>query len=253
MTLIHELEDYDNVFPIKKNKRQRRTQKHENKNHLYIKNINPKTVNQQTAFSYFDDDFNLLLHGLAGTGKTFISLYLALEHILSNLEYNKTVTIVRSVVPSRDMGFLPGNEKDKAKVYEAPYIGICNELFGRGDAYEILKSKRLVNFITTSFIRGTNLDNTIIIVDECQNMTDQELHTVMTRVGENSKIIFSGDFRQNDLVYKKNDQSGIHNFMKILHKMKHFRTVEFDENDIVRSALVKEYIIQRARMGFDQI
>jgi len=251
MTLIHNLEDYENVFPIKKNKRQRRTEKRENKNHLHIKEINPKTLNQQTAFSFYDDGFNLLLHGLAGTGKTFISLYLALDEILLQPESNKTVTIVRSVVPSRDMGFLPGNEKEKAKVYEAPYIGICNELFGRGDAYEILKSKRLVNFITTSFIRGTNLDNTIILVDECQNMTDQELHTVMTRVGENSRIIFSGDFRQNDLVYKKNDQSGIKDFMSILHSMKRFRTVEFNEDDIVRSELIREYIINRARMGFD--
>jgi phosphate starvation-inducible protein PhoH and related proteins len=254
MTLIHNFEDFENVVPLKNRNRQRRKEKRQekqsmDKNHLFLESIGPKTPAQQRTFSYFDKNFNLMLHGYAGTGKTFISLFLALAAVEDNLA--SSITIIRSVVPSRDMGFLPGNDKDKAKVYEAPYIDICNKLFKRSDAYEILKQKKLITFMTTSFIRGTTLDNTIIIVDECQNMNAQELHTIITRVGDKSRIVFAGDFRQNDLNYKLSDQSGITQFMTILKKMKSFRTVEFLEDDIVRSGLVREYIIERAKLGFD--
>lgn len=254
MTLIHDLEDFDNVIPLKKSKRQRRRERKPEKQHmdrsnLFLTSISPKTAAQQKTFSFFDKNLNLLLHGYAGTGKTFISLFLALGTIEDNQASN--VTIVRSVVPSRDMGFLPGSEKEKSKVYEAPYIDICNELFGRADAYEILKQKKIITFVTTSFIRGTTMSDSIIIVDECQNMNAGELHTVMTRVGENSRIIFAGDFRQNDLQYKTSDQSGIREFMKILRNMESFKCIEFFEDDIVRSNLVREYIIERAKLGFD--
>jgi phosphate starvation-inducible PhoH-like protein len=189
----------------------------------------------------------LLLHGIAGTGKTFISLYLALQDVTNNAnDYNKVV-IVRSVVPTRDMGFLPGNHKDKAKVYEAPYYIVANELFGRGDAYEILKQKNLVEFISTSFIRGTTLNDCVVVVDEIGNMTMHELDSVITRCGKNCKVIFSGDFRQSDLT-REQERNGLKDFMRILDRMKSFEYVEFDENDIVRSGLVKEYIIAKDRL-----
>jgi phosphate starvation-inducible PhoH-like protein len=214
--------------------------------------ITPLTATQADVFDAFDEDMNLMLHGVAGTGKTFVAMYLALRDVLSGVEQRKKIFIVRSVVPTRDMGFLPGNQKEKARVYEAPYYTICNELFGRGDAYETLKSKNVIEFITSSFIRGITLDNSIVIVDEAQNMSAMELHSIMTRVGQNTKIIFCGDTRQDDLTSeRKKEESGLTQFMRILQRMDAFDFVEFNEEDIVRSDLVKEYIITRNRMGLD--
>ena len=175
----------------------------------------------------------LLVYGDAGTGKSFLSIYLSLQSILSDSSRYKKLVIVRSVVPTRDMGFLPGNNKEKAKVYEAPYINIFSELFERGDAYEYLKSKGLVDFISTSFIRGITLNDSIIVVDEIANMSLHELDSVITRVGKNCRIIFSGDFRQSDFT-KDHEKNGLVDFMRILNKMKSFVYVDFTENDIVK-------------------
>jgi phosphate starvation-inducible protein PhoH len=188
-----------------------------------------------------------MLHGIAGTGKSFISMYLALRDILAENSHYKKVVIVRSVVPTRDMGFLPGNSREKAKVYEAPYYAISTELFGRGDAYEYLKSKNVVEFISTSFIRGITLNDSIIIVDEIANMTLHELDSVITRVGKNCKVIFCGDFRQSDFT-KDHEKNGLVDFMKIIQRMKSFVFIDFNEQDIVRSSMVKDYIIQKDRL-----
>jgi phosphate starvation-inducible PhoH-like protein len=130
-----------------------------------LKHIEPLTNNQKLSFEAYQAGKNLMLHGIAGTGKSFISMYLGLNQILSENSSYKKLVIVRSVVPTRDMGFLPGNSKEKAKVYEAPYYAISTELFGRSDSYEYLKSKNLVEFISTSFIRGITLNDCIIVVD----------------------------------------------------------------------------------------
>lgn len=212
------------------------------------KAIRPLTENQKRAFEAYEEGNNLLLHGLAGTGKTFISMYLGLDDILTNQDHNKII-IIRSVVPTRDMGFLPGNAKEKSKVYEGPYYNICTEIFGRGDAYDILKMKGMVEFQTTSFIRGTTFNDAIIIVDEMNNMTFHELDSVITRVGNNCKIMFCGDFRQSDLL-KREEKGGLVNFMRIVQGLSHFEYVEFEEDDIVRSGLVKEYIIAKDNLGF---
>jgi phosphate starvation-inducible protein PhoH len=213
-----------------------------------LKHFEPLTKNQRLSFEAYDAGKNLMLHGIAGTGKSFISMYLALKQVLTENGPFKKIVIVRSVVPTRDMGFLPGNSKEKAKVYEAPYYAICTELFGRGDSYEYLKSRGVVEFISTSFIRGITLNDTIIIVDEMANMTLHELDSVITRVGKNCRIIFSGDFRQSDFV-KQQDKSGLKDFMRIIERMKSFVFVDFNEQDIVRSAMVKDYIIVKDRLG----
>lgn len=212
--------------------------------------IRPMTDNQRIAFEHWDDGYNLMLHGIAGTGKTFLGLYFALKEVVKpNSQYNK-VYIVRSTVSTRDQGFLPGSLKEKAKVFESPYVPICTKLYGRGDAYEILKGKGHVEFITTSYLRGETFDNCILLVDEVQNMGDGELHTVMTRVGENCRIIFCGDVKQDDLTSeRKKELSGLRDFMKILHRMKEFEFVDFQVEDIVRSALVRSYIIERNKLG----
>jgi phosphate starvation-inducible protein PhoH len=212
-----------------------------------LKNIDPLTQNQKLSFEAYNSGKNLMLHGIAGTGKSFISLYLALEQVLTQETNYKKIIIVRSVVPTREMGFLPGNTKEKTKVYEAPYYAICSELFGRGDSYEYLKQKGVVDFISTSFIRGVTLNDCIIIVDEIANMTLHELDSVITRVGKNCRIIFSGDFRQSDFTFER-DKNGLKDFIKIIQRMKSFTFIDFDENDIVRSSMVKDYIIQKDRL-----
>ncbi len=215
-------------------KRQRGQQNVHNFN-LKLQEVRPLTTNQKEAFN---SQNNLVLHGLAGTGKTFISSYLAYHDI--EREYLNNLVIIRSAVPTRDIGFLPGTDKEKSAVYEEPYKDIATELFDRGDAYEILKQKGLVQFMTTSFIRGLTLRDSCIIVDECQNMSFHELDSIITRVGENCRIIFCGDFRQSDL--KRNELLG---WLKILRRMEEFDFIEFGVEDIVRSDFVKKYIIAK--------
>jgi len=229
-------------------KKKKRLQNQQQQNHFSLRTISPLTLNQSSTFKAFEQGKHLLLHGVAGTGKTYISLYLALNEVLNKSRY-KQIVIIRSVVPSRDMGFLPGTAKEKAKVYEDPYKMICDDLFSRGDGYEILKVKRLVDFNTTSFLRGVTFNDAIIIVDECQNMIGQELDTVMTRVGNNCRIVFCGDFRQTDLA-KHEEKRGLLTFMNILDRMSCFEKIEFGKEDIVRSALVKSYIISKLELGY---
>jgi phosphate starvation-inducible protein PhoH len=211
-----------------------------------LKDIHPLTKNQENFFNFYrKGNTALLCHGVAGTGKTYIAMYNAFKEILENSVY-KRVVIVRSAVPSRDIGFLPGSEKEKVEIYAQPYQEICADLFPRfGDrAYNKLKEQSLVHFMVTSYIRGLTLDNCIVVVDEAQNMNDMELNSIMTRVGNNTKIIFCGDFRQTDL-QKRQDMSGLKKFMDIAHMMPSFRHVEFGVDDIVRGPLVKEYIVAR--------
>lgn len=206
---------------------------------LDLQEIEPLTKNQVIAF---ESNKNLMLHGVAGTGKTFISCYLAFDDMVKNA-YERLV-IIRSAVPTRDIGFLPGNEKEKASVYEEPYKDICIELFQRGDAYEILKTKGLVHFMTTSFIRGVTLRNATIMIDECQNMSFHELDSIITRIGQGCRVIFCGDFRQADLA-----KNGLHDFVRVLKAMEEFQFVDFEIKDIVRSEFVKQYIIAKTDLG----
>lgn len=206
---------------------------------LDLQQIEPLTQNQLKAF---ESEQNLVLHGVAGTGKTFISCYLAFDDMIKQ-EYQKLV-IIRSAVSTRDIGFLPGSEKEKASVYEEPYKDICIELFQRGDAYEILKTKGLVHFMTTSFIRGVTLRNATILIDECQNMSFHELDSIITRVGHGCRVIFCGDFRQSDL-----RTNGLKDFIRILKAMDNFDLVDFEIKDIVRSSFVKSYITAKTELG----
>lgn len=207
---------------------------------LDLQQIEPLTQNQLRAF---ESEKHLVLHGVAGTGKTYISCYLAFDDMIKGY-YDKLV-IIRSAVSTRDIGFLPGNESEKASVYEEPYKDICIELFQRGDAYSILKSKNLVHFMTTSFIRGVTLRNATIIVDECQNMSFHELDSIITRIGEGCRVIFCGDFRQADLA-----KNGLRDFIRVLKAMDSFELIDFEIKDIVRSEFVKEYIIAKTDLGF---
>ena len=210
--------------------------------------IDALTETQGHFFAEYKRDCKaMLLHGCAGTGKTYIALYRALEEVLQRGNPYKKVVVIRSAVPSRDIGHLPGDETEKTAVYMQPYIDMCGTLFPtKQQAFQRLIEQKYVSWMITSFVRGITLDNSIIIVDECQNMNDMEINSIITRVGHNSKIIFCGDFRQTDL-YKKGDLSGLQKFMVIAENMPSFRTIEFSEHDIVRSDLVKEYLIAKIR------
>ena len=220
----------------------------------YLLDIEPITDNQKKLFDSYAEGKHLVAYGTAGTGKTFISLYNALADVLDESTPYERIYLVRSLVSTREIGFLPGDHEDKADIYQIPYKNMVKFMFQMpSDAdfemlYGNLKAQESIKFWSTSFIRGTTLDNAIVIVDEFQNLNFHELDSIITRVGENSRIIFCGDASQSDLV-KTNDRNGIHDFLNILRKMPSFDIIEFGIDDIVRSGLVKEYIIAKLEIG----
>jgi phosphate starvation-inducible protein PhoH len=210
-----------------------------------LKTFEPLTDNQRDFFNaYKRGDYFVALHGVAGTGKTFIALYKALEEVLDKSNPFNKIIIVRSAVQSREIGHLPGDVSEKMEIYQQPYRQICDTFFGRKDAWDRLEEQGHIEFISTSFIRGMSFDDAIIIVDEMQNMNFEEIDTVMTRVGYRSKIIWCGDYRQTDL-RKAGDKTGILKFFDIAAKMNAFTRIEFTADDIVRSSLVKDYILAK--------
>ena len=212
-----------------------------------LKTFDPLTDNQKKFFdAYKRGDYFIALHGVAGTGKTFCAMYRALEEVLDKSNPFNKIIVVRSAVQSREIGHLPGDVTEKMEIYQQPYRQICHTLFDRKDAWDRLEEQGYVQFISTSFIRGMNFDDAIIIVDECQNMNYEEIDTVMTRVGYRSKIIWCGDYRQTDL-RKNNDKSGILKFFDIAYHMSAFTRIEFVVDDIVRSSLVKDYIVAKLK------
>jgi predicted ribonuclease YlaK len=218
-----------------------------------LKTFDPLTANQKLFFdAYKRQDYFVALHGVAGTGKTFCALYKAIEEVLDKSNPFNKIIVVRSAVQSREIGHLPGDVNEKMDIYQQPYRQICETLFGRKDAWDRLEEQHHIEFISTSFIRGMSFDDAIIIVDEMQNMTFEEIDTVMTRVGYRSKIIWCGDYRQTDLNKKKNDVSGILKFFEIAGGMKAFTRIEFTADDIVRSSLVKDYILAKMRFEDSQ-
>ena len=221
----------------------------------YLIDIDPLTDNQKKLFDSYAEQKHLVAYGCAGTGKTFITLYNALREVLDEKTPYEKIYLVRSLVATREIGFLPGSYDDKSDIYQIPYKNMVKYMFYMpSDAefemlYGNLKSQETIKFWSTSFLRGTTLNNSIIIVDEFQNMSYHELDSIITRVGENSKIMFCGDASQSDL-QKTNERNGIIDFMSVLRKMPSFDIIEFGVDDIVRSGLVKEYIIAKLEAGF---
>ena len=220
----------------------------------FLRDIEPLTENQEELYRCYKNDQNLVAYGAAGTGKTFITLYIALEDVLDPRTPYEKIYIVRSLVATREIGFLPGDHEDKSLLYQIPYKNMVKYMFEMStDAdfemlYGNLKTQGTISFWSTSFIRGTTFDNAIIIVDEFQNLNYHELDSIITRVGENTKIMFCGDASQSDLA-KTNERKGIHDFIKVLRVMPSFDMIEFGLQDIVRSGLCKEYLLAKNELG----
>ena len=223
-------------------------------NHSNLVTIKSITDNQKLVFDSWKEGKNQFLFGAAGTGKTFISLYLALQSVMNLKKPYDKVVLVRSLIPTREIGFLPGDEEDKAALYQVPYQNMVQFIFEMpneqefNSLYDRLKRQGTLYFLSTSFLRGLTFDNAVIIVDECQNMNFHELDTIITRVGQDSKIIFCGDFDQTDLV-KQNERNGLHDFLRILEEMDEFHCCEFTIGDIVRSGFVRSYLINKIKLG----
>jgi predicted ribonuclease YlaK len=221
----------------------------------YLVDIDPLTDNQRKLFDSYAEQKHLVAYGCAGTGKTFCLLYNALKEVLDEKSPFEKVYIVRSLVPTREIGFLPGSHDDKADIYQIPYKNMVKYMFQMpSDAdfemlYGNLKAQETIKFWSTSFLRGVTLDNCIVIVDEFANLNFHELDSIITRVGENCKIMFSGDATQSDLI-KTSEKNGIIDFMKVLRKMPSFDIIEFGVDDIVRSGLVRQYLIAKIEAGF---
>jgi len=221
----------------------------------FLTDIEPLTENQKKLFSAYKEGKNLFAYGAAGTGKTFITLYNALREVLDEVTPYDKIYIVRSLVATREIGFLPGDHEDKSSLYQIPYKNMVKYMFEMSTDQEFemlygnLKAQETISFWSTSFIRGTTFDRSIIIVDECQNLNFHELDSIITRVGEDCKIMFCGDATQTDLI-RTNERNGIIDFTRILQAMPEFDCIEFGVDDIVRSGLVKSYIVNKMNLGF---
>jgi phosphate starvation-inducible protein PhoH and related proteins len=233
--------------------RKERRQQNQERDHflnLEVSKFEPLTKTQEEAYQEWEAGFHLALLGSAGTGKTFCSLWFALYDMIMRNKYEK-IMILRSAVPTRDMGFMPGTGKEKMSYYESPYVPIVNDICGRGDAWQILKQKDMIAFESTSYLRGVTFENTAVIVDECQSQTFVELDTIITRIGNGSRLIFSGDMKQDDLTNeRKKEKSGLDTFVRIIENIKSFQIIDFSVEDIVRSGLVKEYLIEKEKLGY---
>ena len=210
--------------------------------------VEPMTENQNVAFEAWKGGNHLALVGTAGTGKTFLGIYLALELVMDRSTKFDKLVIVRSIVPTREVGYLPGTLEEKLEAYTGPYRQICAHLFEDDKAFDKLKEKDYISFESTSYIRGVTYDNAIILVDEMQNLNFHELDSIITRVGIDTRIIFSGDYLQSDFV-KMSEKQGINVFLEILEQLKQFDVVHFDWKDIVRSDFVRDYIMTKDFLG----
>lgn len=220
----------------------------------FLLNIDPITETQKKFFDAYDNDKHLVAHGVPGSGKSFCALYKALQEVFNEDNEKETVYIVRSLVQTRSIGFMPGNENEKSGYFETPYRNMVKYMFQLPSEvdfdmlYDNLKSQKTIKFYNTSFLRGLTFDNCVLMVDEFSNLNGHEMDSIITRVGDNCRIIFSGDAEQSDLI-NTNERNGIHDFMRILQIMPSFEIFEFGVDDICRSGLVKEYILAKRELG----
>lgn len=207
----------------------------------------PLTDRQQDAFKcwFQRDDSCLAMIGSAGVGKTFLAMYLGINDVLNPTTRQKQLIIVRSCVPTRQTGFLPGTQEEKEEIYQLPYVDVFATLFKRKSTYKDMVDAGLVKFVSTSYVRGMTFDNAIVVVDEVQSMTRHEVDSIATRLGDNSRLLMIGDGYQNDLHAKRGTEiSGFDYFVSMAAHIDLFDTVQFTHDDIVRSHFVKQWLIE---------
>ncbi len=231
-----------NAVPAPRKPRQKKGQAAASKDHLSIgMSVHGKTEAQRIMIRSYLEEYNIVAYGSAGTGKSFVSCYLALKDLFDGKV--EKIVVVRSAVQTRDMGFLPGSIDEKSLAYTLPYKAIVNEICQNGTAWDILTKKGMIEFLTTSYIRGTTLNESVVIIDEFANMTWHELNSVVTRIGKNCRLILCGDEKQCDLNLKRED-SGFKNLIKVVSEMDDwFEVIKFLPEDIVRSDFVRDWII----------
>jgi phosphate starvation-inducible protein PhoH len=208
-----------------------------------MKFIQPITESQRTMCQLFYQGDHILAYGSAGTGKSLIALYLAIADVLDPSKPQNQLVIVRSAVATRDQGFLPGSLDEKLSVFEGPYHDIFSYLFNRNSTYEDMKKAGVIKFVSSSYIRGLTWDNAMVVVDEVENFNMHEISSVMTRLGDHSRIILAGDLKQTDLLKSNRDTTGMHRLIEICNRMPEVSLIEFTQDDIVRSGFVKSWII----------
>lgn len=237
-----------NTFIVKSNNKKTSIGKN------FLLDINPITETQKKFYDAYDNNKHIVAHGVPGSGKTFSSIYKALQEVFDETSEKECVYIVRSLVQTRSIGFMPGSENEKQGYFETPYRSMVKHMFqlpSEADfdmLYDTLKSQKTIKFYNTSFLRGLTFDDCVLVVDEFSNMNFHELSSIITRVGQNCRIIFSGDAEQSDLI-STNEKNGIHDFMRILQIMPSFEILEFGIDDICRSGLVKEFILAKRELG----
>jgi len=221
-----------------------------NSSNLQLKHVAPVTDNQRLMFDYYEEGGLITAHGFPGTGKTFLSMYLALRDVFDKRTPYKKLVIIRSAQPSKQIGFLKGSDREKIAVYETAYKAHCTKLFGRGDAYEVLVNKGYLEFQSTSFLRGTEIEDSIVLIDEVQNLSYQEAKTAITRISGESRLIIAGDTKQDDLTSERfNETSGVSTLMEVLNRMPSAKFIQFSLDDIVRHGLIREYILAEHQLG----
>jgi phosphate starvation-inducible PhoH-like protein len=200
----------------------------------------------------FINGSNIVAVGSAGTGKTYLALYLALKDVIESKLHSKII-IVRSNVPTRNSGFLPGSLEEKNEIYALPFRQITNTLCENGSAWDILSKKKIIEFVSTSYIRGLTFDDSIVIVEEVQNLDAEEIKTVLTRAGENTQLVICGDSKQGDL-FRSREKSGFELLMYIADNMPgHIDLINFLPRDIVRSGFVKKLLLLLEDSKFDSL
>lgn len=200
----------------------------------------PLTENQKRVLKSRKD--HLLVQGPAGTAKTYSVLARGLVKVSAG-DVDQII-IIRSPVEIRKIGHLPGDADEKMDPYAAPYIGLLAEISPKMN-YRALVSKRLLCFTPTTFLRGTTFHNSFVIVDEYQNLSEHELDTVMTRVGQGTQLCVVGDpAAQSDLPrHEQGEQADIIDTFASMECVDH---VQFSVEDVVRSGFVKDYHIARS-------
>ena len=200
--------------------------------------VTPKTDGQIRYCKTVNNNDVVFCNGPAGTGKTFLAVCFAISALESNL-IDKIVLCRPAVEAGENLGFLPGDLKDKVDPYLAPLYDALNVLYDEKKLIKLLETK-IIEIVPLAYMRGRTLDNSFMILDEAQNSTITQMKMFLTRLGVGSKSIITGDVTQIDLQSKK--ESGLVQVAKVLKGIKGIGFANLNQNDVVRHPLVKKII-----------